>query len=113
MLSGPNIDDPPIIDPNYLDHPDDVRVLVEGLKVLKRMEETEAFKKHDIRVAREELLCGRDHEAFSDGYLECFARDGFSSYDTKFVFGLSRAQKRKSHTKVHTGFNQHLFHARK
>lgn len=93
MLSGPNIDDPPIIDPNYLDHPDDVRVLVEGLKVLKRMEETEAFKKHDIRVAREELLCGRDHEPFSDGYLECFARDGFSSYGIKLFFRLSIDQQ--------------------
>ena len=85
-LSGPRVDDPPIIDPNYLDHPDDVRVLIEGLKVLKAMEETEAFKKHGIRVARENLLCGRHHDPFSDGYLQCYARDEIDSYNMKTFF---------------------------
>jgi choline dehydrogenase-like flavoprotein len=27
--------DPPLIDPNYLDHPDDVKTLLRGLKILK------------------------------------------------------------------------------
>lgn len=81
VLSGPGIDNPPIIDPNYLDHADDVRVLIEGVKVLKKMEETEAFKKHDIHVVHEKLLCGGQDESFSDAYLECFARDEFDSYN--------------------------------
>ena len=85
VLSGPSIDDPPIIDPNYLDHPDDIRVLVEGLKVLKRMEETESFKKHDIQVVQENLLCGR-YDPFSDDYLECFSRDEIDSYGVKTIF---------------------------
>ena len=64
-LGGPSIHDPPVIDTNYLDHPDDVRTLVEGMKFAKKMEETEAFKKHDIRLIQDQLLCGNQHEPFS------------------------------------------------
>ena len=75
VLSGPSINNPPVIDPNYLDHPEDLPVLIEGLKVLKRMEKTKAFRKHDIHVVGDNLLCGGIYEPFSDAYLECYARD--------------------------------------
>ena len=48
MLSGPSIDDPPIIDANYLDHPEDVRTLVEGMKFLKKLEDTVAFRQSTL-----------------------------------------------------------------
>ena len=59
-LGGPSIHDPPVIDANFLDHPDDLRTLVEGLKFIKTLEETEEFKKYDIRLIQDHMLRG-DH----------------------------------------------------
>ena len=75
-LGGPSIHDPPIIDTNFLDHPDDIGTLVEGMKFVKKMEETEAFKKHDIKLLHDKLLCGGNHhEPFTDAYYDCFVRE--------------------------------------
>ena len=74
-LSGPSIDDPPIIDANYLDHPDDVRALVEGMKFLKKLEDTEAFKEHGLHLRADQLLCGDHHEPLSEAYYECYVRE--------------------------------------
>ena len=74
-LGGPSIHDAPVIDPNYLDHPDDVLTLVEGLKFLKAMEETELFKKYEMVLFQEDILCGDHHEHFSDAYFECIVRE--------------------------------------
>ena len=107
VLSGPSIDDPPIIDPNYLDHPDDIQVLIEGLKVLKKMEETEAFKKHDIEVAHEDLLCGRYHDAFSDAYMECFAREYMSAF--YHPVSTCRMGQRGKNSVVDSRLRDHLY----
>ena len=61
-LSGPSIEDPPIIEANYLDHPDDVRTLVEGVKYLKKFEATEAFEKQGLHLKKDKLLCGDVHQ---------------------------------------------------
>ena len=74
-LSGPSIDDHPIIDTNYLDHPNDLQTLVEGMKFLKGLEKTDAFKKYDILMIADQLLCGNDYELFSDAYFECYIRE--------------------------------------
>ena len=74
-LSGPSINEHPIIDTNYLDHPDDLQTLVEGMKFLKILEGTDAFKKHDIKLIADRLLCGNTHEPFSDAYFECHVRE--------------------------------------
>ena len=74
-LSGPSIKDPPIIDTNYLDHPDDLRTLVEGLKIVKKLEGTEAFKKYGMELIQDRILCGDHLEPYSDEYYECFARE--------------------------------------
>ncbi len=73
-LSGPAIHDAPVIDTNFLDHPDDLRSLVEGLKFLKTLEKTPEFKKYDIRMPPERLFC-KDYELFSDAYMECFVKE--------------------------------------
>ena len=73
-LSGPSIHDLPIIDVNYLDHPDDVRTVVEGMKFIKDLEKTDAFKKYGLHMIQEDFLCG-NYEPFSDAYFECFARE--------------------------------------
>jgi choline dehydrogenase len=36
-LASPDPREPPLIDPNYLDHPDDLRTLVEGLQIARRI----------------------------------------------------------------------------
>ena len=64
-LGGPSIHDAPVIDTNYLDHPDDIRTLVEGMKFLKGMERTELFKKYEMLLIGEDVLCGDRHELFS------------------------------------------------
>ena len=74
-LSGPDINDHPIIDTNYLDHPEDLQILVEGMKFLKSLEETEAFRRHAIKLMADKMLCGNDHEPFSDAYFECYVRE--------------------------------------
>ena len=74
-LGGPSIHNHPIIDTNFLDHPDDRRTLVEGMKFLKRMEETDEFQKFDIKFIADSMLCGDRHRLFSDAYFECYVRE--------------------------------------
>ena len=74
-LGGLSINDPPIIDPNYLDHPDDLQTLVEGLKMVKKLEGTEAFKKFGMELIQDRMLCGDHLKPYSDEYYECFARE--------------------------------------
>ena len=73
-LSGPSIHDPPIIDVNFLDHPDDVRTVIEGMKFIQDLEKTDAFKKYGLRMIQEDFLCG-NYEPFSYSYFECYARE--------------------------------------
>lgn len=75
LLSGPDISDHPIIDANFLDHPDDIRTLVEGMKFVKTLEDTDAFKKYGIKLIADRLLCGDKHKPFSEAYFECFVRE--------------------------------------
>jgi choline dehydrogenase len=44
-LTSSDIRDDPIIDTNYLDHPEDMKTLVEGMKIIKSLEKTAEFKK--------------------------------------------------------------------
>ena len=74
-LSGPSINDLPLVDANYLDHPDDVQTLVEGLKIVKKLEGTEAFKKYGMELIQDHMLCGDHLEPYSEEYYQCFARE--------------------------------------
>ena len=79
-LGGPSISDAPIIDTNYLDHQDDVQTLVEGLKIVKSLEETEPFKRYDIRLIQDQMLCGDRFKPYSEEYYECFAREYLTTH---------------------------------
>lgn len=70
--SDPN--DAPVIEANYLSHPDDVNRLIEGLKMVKRIGNSKAFKKYGAAFhAKPFPLC--KHLPFeSDQYWECFVR---------------------------------------
>ena len=43
-LASKNYQDHPLIDPQYLKHPDDVKTLVEALKIVKDVYESKHFK---------------------------------------------------------------------
>lgn len=73
-IQSTNPEDPPTIFTNYLDDEDDVKTLMEAVKFAHSLEDTEAFKKIGLKVARNfENYC-KEHEVNSDAYFECFVR---------------------------------------
>jgi choline dehydrogenase-like flavoprotein len=78
-LVSADINVPPIIDPQYLSHDDDVQVLVEGIKIVKSLEEMETFKKYKIKLLPpDKLLCGQ-FKPYSDKYYACFVKHFIST----------------------------------
>ncbi len=67
-LRSPDPADPPVIEPRYLSNPDDLRVIVEGVKLARRVAATKALAAY----AGEELLPGR--EAVHDEEIEAAVR---------------------------------------
>ncbi|KAL1485402.1 hypothetical protein MTO96_010124 [Rhipicephalus appendiculatus] len=65
--------DDPIIDPRYYSHPDDVDVIVEGLKVCKQIADSEAFRSHGGRFWTVPFPGCEQHVQFSDEYWRCLA----------------------------------------
>ena len=72
-IKSTNPDDP-IVDPNYLRHPNDIANLVEALRVNMRVMLTEAFR--DLKTKQFEPIVDncRHHGLWTDDYLECVAR---------------------------------------
>lgn len=65
----------PMIDANYLSHPDDVATMVEGMKLGLRIGQSSAFRSKFGSKAFDMPLPGCEmHEFSSDKYLECVAR---------------------------------------
>lgn len=58
LQSSDPLDDP-VIDPNYLDHPDDVERLVEGVRIARQVGEADPFDEYRER----EVLPGKDAES--------------------------------------------------
>jgi hypothetical protein len=75
-LASADVNDNPVIDTNYLSHPDDMATLVEGLKWIKSLEDTDAFKEHGLKMLPPDVTFCGDHKPLSDAYWECHARDG-------------------------------------
>ena len=64
----------PLIYPNYFSHPDDLKILIEGANLTKRLTETNVFKYAGFKVSKNfgQPLC--DHLQFeSDEYYGCLA----------------------------------------
>jgi len=57
---------------NYLTHPDDVRVLREGIKATLAITETEAFKRFGTRFYRKPVPGCKHLTMFTDEYWECY-----------------------------------------
>ncbi|KAF6198722.1 hypothetical protein GE061_006744 [Apolygus lucorum] len=66
--------DHPLIYPNYLTHPDDIKVLVEGVKIAVSLCQTRALKDLDCKLYDSPYpKCGI-HVLHSDEYWECMIR---------------------------------------
>nr|XP_037289995.1 alcohol dehydrogenase [acceptor]-like [Rhipicephalus microplus] len=67
--------DKPIIDPQYLTHPRDVEVAVEGVKIARRLMLSEAMREIKAEPWNDPLPeCESAGAIWSDGYLACFVR---------------------------------------
>ena len=65
--------DHPIIDPEYLKHPDDVNTLVSALKIVKSLFDSKAFKEAKIEPLLNPLC--KKHTAWSDDYYKCVVQN--------------------------------------
>ncbi|XP_075218093.1 glucose dehydrogenase [FAD, quinone] [Lycorma delicatula] len=64
----------PLLYHNYLTHPDDVRVLREGVKAALAVGETVAMKRFGARFYRKPIPGCKHLPLFTDDYWECFIR---------------------------------------
>nr|XP_050039446.1 glucose dehydrogenase [FAD, quinone]-like [Dermacentor andersoni] len=72
-LRSTDPEDPPIIVSGYYTHPDDVKVIVEGLKFVHNITKTKAFAEIGGRVWSEVFPGCEEHEQYSDEYWACLA----------------------------------------
>ncbi|GFS52745.1 hypothetical protein TNCV_2995481 [Trichonephila clavipes] len=66
--------DPPIIDPNYFSHPEDMEVTVAGLKKCKEFGQSEALKKIGSKLFTRVYPGCEDDVNDDDKYFRCMAR---------------------------------------
>ncbi|CAL8109013.1 unnamed protein product [Orchesella dallaii] len=65
----------PILDPKYFSHPDDIKILVDGLKFAVNLAETtKAFRKLGTRLINRPFPGCEKFKLRSDQYYECYAR---------------------------------------
>lgn len=65
----------PIINPNYLSHPDDVATVIEGMKLAIQIGQSQAFRERfDARLFDMKVPGCHRYAFLSDAYLECVAR---------------------------------------
>lgn len=72
-----NTSDPhghPIIYSGYLEDPRDVEVIVKGVRMVRSLEDTEAFKSRGARFVRTPLPACKHFKWGTDAYYECLAR---------------------------------------
>ncbi|KAL5020187.1 hypothetical protein ScPMuIL_003079 [Solemya velum] len=71
--------EPPRVDPNYLDHPDDVTLFIKSIRYLaNNILNTSSLGRIGAKLARPSSVCG-DHVTDSDAYWECVIRHSASA----------------------------------
>ena len=70
-IKSTNIRDDPIVDPNFLSHPNDVANLLESLRMNMRIVSTKAFREIETRPFEPIVDKCRHHGLWSDNYLKC------------------------------------------
>ncbi len=69
-LRSANPEDAPLIDPNFLSHPDDLRISVEGVKISREIFSQPSLQKHirHIRFPDDSVRTQKDFEAYARQY---------------------------------------------
>ena len=67
--------DHPNIDPNYLSHPDDMKIFIEATKIAMSLLDTKAFKKVGANKEGMNVAIFKDYEFLSDDYYESLIRN--------------------------------------
>ena len=65
--------DHPVIQPNYLQEPEDIQTFVAGMRLGLKFTETKAFKDNNLSLVLDKHHCGQ-FESLSDADLECMIR---------------------------------------
>lgn len=73
-LKSKNYTEDPIIFANYLEHPEDVEILVKGIREKQKFLETEPWVKNGIKDVLLPINACTKYNADSDKYWECYAR---------------------------------------
>ncbi|XP_069102989.1 glucose dehydrogenase [FAD, quinone]-like isoform X2 [Argopecten irradians] len=66
--------DYPLLDPNYLDDPEDVSTFIRGVRYAQKLMTTDAMKKLGTRFRRTDIPDCEKETLDSDGYWECLIR---------------------------------------
>ena len=75
LLRSNNPYDKPIFHAGYFTHPEDIKVLVEGVKIALAMAQTQAFSRMGTKFWDEVPIPGCEHTSlWSDEYWTCMAR---------------------------------------
>ena len=72
VSTDPN--DYPRIEPNYLTHPDDLKVLIEGLKIVRKIGDSPAFDKFGAEFFDKPFPLCAHLKPESDGYWKCYVK---------------------------------------
>lgn len=73
-LRSSNPYDKPIINPNYYDHPQDLKVMIEGVKIALNLGNSAAFEEFGARFYNATFPGCEVHKMFSDDYLSCWIK---------------------------------------
>ena len=65
---------PPVINPNYLSHPDDVKVILKGIQIIQKLANTSAFEIFNSRGAEAAVNPTSPHPYDSDEFWERYIR---------------------------------------
>ncbi|XP_047529471.1 glucose dehydrogenase [FAD, quinone]-like [Vanessa atalanta] len=65
---------PPLIDPKYLSHKDDLRTIVNGVHMIRKLIETESLKNIGAHLNNIPFPGCENFEMFSNLYLECYVK---------------------------------------
>ncbi len=66
-IAGPDISTPPLIQPRYLSHPEDIAVAVRGAQLIRRLEQSPALQKM-IKAPVGPALAGMNEAAMADDF---------------------------------------------
>lgn len=71
-LNSSSPQDPPVINANYLSHPDDVEVLLRAMKYIMKLEQSQAFREKQVELLQIPLQECNQFNFKSDDYWRCY-----------------------------------------